>query len=467
MLLVFLLGILYKRKIAAIQKYSLALLTVLLWDPFAVLSIGFWLSFVAVGALLYAYSNRRQLSDRKNILSRFMHPQLVINLGLLPCTLLFFSKTAMLASVINLLAIPWVCFLVLPFAMLGSLVLVINQAIGLGLLTFAETNFSYLWVFLKYCGQLPVYLWQTPQQYLYVYLAIATIGSLWLFIPRGIPGRYWGLITLVLLFCTRVDTLGFAQAEFSLLDVGQGLSAVIRTQNHVLVYDTGARLGENFDLGSQVVAPYLQTIGVKHITKLLISHADNDHIGGAVGLMSKLKVEELILNDAEQLSEHKRSACLAGQSWTWDGVDFKILHPTFYQATKKRNDQSCVLMVQAGDKKVLLTGDIETKAENSLITTYGSNLKADLLIVPHHGSKTSSSLEFLQAVQPEFALIPVGYRSQYGHPKPEIIARYQQLGIHILRTDLDGALIFKLGTGINAPARCFRREHNKFWLAKS
>ena len=269
------------------------------------------------------------------------------------------------------------------------------------------------------------------------------------------------------LFFARVNLIPVGQAEFTLLDVGQGLSAVVRTRNHVLVYDTGAKLRNNFDLGSMVVAPYLQTMGVKAIDTLMISHADNDHIGGAISLMSKLPTKELLISDLSELYTYNPKLCIADRQWQWDGVWFKVLHPGYETISSKRNDRSCVLMVQAGKQKVLLTGDIESKSEKHLVATYGKELQADLLLVPHHGSKTSSSVEFIQQVQPKYALIPVGYKNQYGHPAQQITQRYLELQIPSLRTDLDGALSFVLGgpelmSGLQ-PKRY--RRLRKFWLA--
>lgn len=237
---------------------------------------------------------------------------------------------------------------------------------------------------------------------------------------------------------------------------------MVRTQNHVLVYDTGAKLQDNFDLGSRVVAPYLQSVGIKKIDALMISHGDNDHAGGAEGLLRKIAAQAVITSEAQTLDAYNPALCQAGQQWEWDGVWFAVLHPDDAQYYKKRNDRSCVLMIQAGEHKALLTGDIEKRSEKELITRYGEELKADLLLVPHHGSKTSSSEEFIQTVNPKYALIPVGYKNQYGHPKEPVLQRYKDLNVSILRTEYDGAISFRLGGDLMP--HCYRREQKGFWL---
>jgi competence protein ComEC len=466
MIIVLFSGVLCKRKISASQRYSLALIAVLLWEPFVVLSIGFWLSFLAVGSLLYAYSGRWHLSQTTTLIWRWLRPQCLIAIALLPCTLLFFAQAPIVAPLINLIAIPWVCLLVLPLSLLGILTLAINNYLGVKILQLAEVLVAYLWPLLKWCSTLAVYLWRTPDKNLIYIICCAMLGAVWIFVPKGIPGRLWGILGFMPLFFARSDLLAYSQANFTLLDVGQGLAAVVRTQNHVLVYDTGAKLNTNFDLGSRVVAPYLQSQGIKQIDILFISHADNDHIGGAKALMSKVPTLELMINDLNYLPEYDRTQCLAGQNWVWDGVQFNVLHPNENNLSKNRNDNSCVLLVQAGEHKVLLTGDIEAKAEQYLLHTYGSRLQADILVVPHHGSKTSSSWEFLEQVQPKFALVPAGYKNQYGHPKELILARYAELGSQIYNTAVDGAISFHLLAGEGLDPDCFRKQRHWFWSAQ-
>lgn len=453
MILVFLYGLLLKRKVCSVHSYSLALLLVLLYEPFAVLSIGFWLSFGAVGLLIYALRGRR---------TRWWQQQCVITIGLFPLTLLCFAQYSIIGPIANIIAIPWVSFTILPLGLIGTIFAPINNNISSIFLNVANKSFTALWLVLKQLANVPVYNWSRPQVNTILIGIIALISVLWLFLPRGMPGRYWGIIGLVTLVLCSTGAIPYGHAQFTLLDVGQGLSAVIRTKNHTLVYDTGAMLNDQFDLGTRVVAPFLINVGVKKIDTLMVSHADNDHIGGAVGLINKIKTDFIITTATQELKNFNPRDCEAGHQWQWDGVVFTILHPNANSYYSKRNNNSCVLMVQAGSHKLLLTGDIEALSEHELMHRYGAGLHANIMLVPHHGSKTSSSRKFLELVRPDYALIPAGYKNQYGHPKVEVLQRYNELGITLLNTAYDGAISFNLRSDLLQP-RCFRREQKHFW----
>lgn len=454
MILVFSLGLILKRKTCSVHGYNLALFLVLLLDPFAVLNLGFWLSFGAVGLLIYALRGR---------VIQWWRQQWVITVGLLPLTLLCFAQYSIIGPIANLIAIPWVSFTVLPMGLLGAILAPISTTLSVLILNAANKSFVVLWWFLKKFSQISVYNWFVPQVNVILIIIPALIGVLWLFLPRGLPGRHWGIIGFLPLLFGGTGNIPYGHVQFTLLDVGQGLSAVIKTKNHTLVYDTGAKLNSHFDLGSRVVAPFLQTTGIKTIDTLMISHADNDHIGGALGLMNKIKTNSIITTAVPELASFNPGVCEAGQQWQWDGVVFTVLHPQNNVYYSKRNNNSCVLMVQAGLHKILLTGDIEALSERQLMQRYGESLHADIILVPHHGSKTSSSKEFLELVRSEYALIPVGYKNQYGHPKAEILQRYEQIGITTLRTDYNGAIEFRLDGKALRP-HCYRQERQRFWI---
>lgn len=463
MLSIFLAAILLKRKISSWYSFYLALLLVVLWDPFVVLSVGFWLSFFAVGLLMYASHSKAKPKGYMARILMWIRPQVVITIGLLPITLLCFSKSSIIGLVANCIAIPWVSFAVLPISILAILLIPFIPNLSSVLLQFTANNFAKLWVILTKLSNIPIYTWQVPSEYKWLLIICSSLGVLWLFIPRGLPGRLWGACGFVPLLLMQTTLIPFGQADFILLDVGQGLSTVIRTQNHTLIYDTGPKLPGGFDLGNNVVIPYLHAKGIKKIDTLVISHIDNDHIGGALAILEKIPTQDILISNNNTLTKYNPHVCIAGQSWNWDGVQFTVLHPIAENQVKKRNDHSCVLMVQAGDHKALLTGDIEKHSEKQLIELYGKQLQSDLLLVPHHGSKSSSSIEFLQTVKPKYALIPVGYKNQYGHPKEYVLQRYRDIGATILRTEQDGAISFRLG-GDLLP-HCYRREQRWFWSA--
>jgi competence protein ComEC len=461
MLAVFLAGILLRRKMSTLHSYSLALLLVLLWDPFAVLAPGFWFSFIAVGFLLYALRHKSVPKTKLSKIVAWLKPQIVIFIALLPITLFYFGKSSLIAPVANMIAIPWVSFLVLPLSLCATIFMPFTTQFSATLLQLAERSFAYLWIVLDHLTKIPTLNFAAADQNVVLIMLGATLGAIIILLPAGSPRKWLGILGLLPLFFLSPNIIPHGQADFILLDVGQGLATVIRTQKHILVYDTGPRLREDLDLGARVVVPYLQQLGIDKIDRLVISHIDNDHIGGAKSLLEKIKVNSILISDERGLPNHTAATCSAGQTWEWDGVRFTMLHPDPAVINKKRNDQSCVLMVEAGDHKILLTGDIEKRTEKQLIDHYGSNLRADILLVPHHGSKSSSSLEFIRAVQPKYALIPAGYKNQYGHPKPEILQRYEQLGVEVLRTEYEGAISLRLG-GDLLPSS-YRKDQQHFY----
>ena len=249
----------------------------------------------------------------------------------------------------------------------------------------------------------------------------------------------------------------------TLLDVGQGLSAVVQTANHWLVYDTGAKFSAESDMGQSALLPFLRLQGADKIDKLIISHGDNDHIGGAASLMRGIPTEQVLTSVPQQLSDYSPVRCAAGQSWTWDKVRFTLLSPQ--QAFVSENDNSCVLKIQSEQGTVLLTGDIEALAESWLVETYGNNLKAKVLIAPHHGSKTSSTTGFLQAVQPEYVLIPAGYRNQFGHPHQDVLRRYEQIKAKWLTSADSGAITISVKDG-SWVVQSMRDTESKYWNVK-
>ena len=280
--------------------------------------------------------------------------------------------------------------------------------------------------------------------------------------PRGWVGRWLAIVYLLPLFLAKPDAPKQGEIWFTLLDVGQGLSAVVETANHLLVFDTGAKFGEIFDAGSAVVVPFLQKQGLKKIDILVVSHADNDHSGGVDAILQQFKVANLLASVPKKIKNYHAQFCHAGQHWQWDNVNFTFLYPATTQKGLG-NDSSCVLHIQTGNQSILLTGDIEKAAEHYLVAKQKKALSATLLIAPHHGSKTSSSPDFVQAVAPKYVLFATGYRKRYHFPSNNILKRYQQIAT-TYNTAFSGALSFKLDglSKLELPEE-FRINHKHIW----
>jgi competence protein ComEC len=449
-------GIVFARKMALSQILALAMLLVLLWDPLSVLSAGFWLSFGAVAIIAYALSNRHEpsVSSFRKWVGGTLTTQFAVVLGTLPIVLSIFGYVSLTSIPANLIAIPCVSFFVVPLTLLATSVILFFPELSSLLLHITAYIFDTLWVFLEWLAGFRI--WQQHQPPLWTVLT-AMVGVVILLLPRGFPARWLGIIWLLPLFFIPPPHPNRGEVWFTLLDIGQGLAAVVRTENHLLLYDTGTKKN-----GRAVILPFFSAKGIRHIDKLLISHDDSDHSGGARNVLENFAVDEILASAPEKFQGSNAHLCQAGQYWQWDSVHFKILHPHMNYQEKKDNDRSCVLKISSSYGTILLTGDIEKGAEHHLVGRYPIDLKADILVVPHHGSKTSSTNHFIKTVQPAIALFSAGYRSRYGHPKKEIVQRYSRHHIMTLNTAQTGAIQFQLSdegiSGILA-----REKMRRYW----
>jgi competence protein ComEC len=290
------------------------------------------------------------------------------------------------------------------------------------------------------------------------------MGVLLILMPRGIPARWTGLIWLLPLLYTQPSRPAQGEFWFTLLDVGQGLSAVVHTHSHVLVYDTGPRFSKSLDSGEAVVTPYLQHHGIHHVDTVMISHGDSDHIGGLRSLLENVSVGNIITSVPALIQHSQVEACQEDQQWRWDGVDFRVLHPP-PGATGQDNDRSCVLRISVEDKAVLVPGDIERAAEARLVYRHAADLRARILVAPHHGSNSSSTPGFLEAVDPDYVLFPVGYRNRFGFPRREVEERYLKRGVAALNVAEEGALRFRIQDRIAPPER-YRHIMRRYWHSR-
>ncbi|MGK0674333.1 MAG: DNA internalization-related competence protein ComEC/Rec2 [Halothiobacillaceae bacterium] len=454
MLLAVVLAMLSRRVVRTRDVLGLALLFVLLWDPLSVLDVGFWLSFAAVGLLVYAGSGRLM---QLGWLRESSHAQLVIAIGLLPLTLLLFQRVSLVAPLANAFAIPLVTLLVTPLALVGGVLALLVEPLGHALLWLtARLLDGLMWLLHGMAG------WSMAQGFPaqaapWIFL-LAVPAVAWLLAPHRIPARWAGLALLVPLVWPRVPQPGPGELWLDMLDVGQGQAVLVRTAGHTILYDAGPLGLSGFDAGAEVVLPVLRGLGVKRLDTVVLSNADRDHAGGFAAIRSNLEV--LSLWHGGGIDEGK--PCRKGAGWVWGGVRFTFLHPDHGFHSSQDNDQSCVLRIDAPGGSVLLTGDIERRAEAALLEEPDA-LRATVVQVPHHGSATSSSRAFVEAVAPRVALISAGYRNSFRHPRPEVVARWKAVGAEIFDTPACGRIRVQLAEGERPEVHCVRTKWPWAW----
>jgi competence protein ComEC len=435
-----------------------ALAVVLLADPWAVVSPGFWLSFGAVALMLYVGAAQ---IGRAHWLAQWGRVQWAITVGLAPLVLLLFQQVSLVSPVANAIAIPVVSLVVTPLALVAAV------APGQWLAEAAHAVLAALMPVLDALAQLPGAAWRqhAPAPWS---AALALVGVAWLLAPRGVPARYAAAALFVPLFAVRPDGPAADELRITFLDVGQGLAVVVQTRAHALLYDAGPAYSVDADAGNRVVVPFLRGEGLDRLDAVVVTHNDVDHSGGARSVMRTLPPGLLwsSLDRAHPLQGDApyRLPCRAGVRWTWDGFAFEILHPlpaSYDDPFATPNSRSCVLRVSGRGGAALLTGDIEERDEQSLLAS-GAVRRADVLLAPHHGSGTSSTPAFLAAVRPAHAVFTTGYRNRFGHPKPDVVARYVAAGTAVWRTDRDGAVTVKIATdGVRVMRH--RDEQRRYW----
>jgi len=440
MLGVVLAALLSARQLAVSTVLAAALLLVLLLDPWAVLSAGFWLSFGAVALLFYVAQGRL---GARHWLADWLRAQWAVTLGLMPLLLALFQQFSLVSPFANALAIPLVSLAITPLTLLGSLP---GFAWALEL---AHALLVPLMDFLRLTTQWPGALWQQHAPLPWS-VPLALLGVAWLLLPRGFPARWAGVLLFLPLFLMTPERPAPGAVWVRVLDVGQGQAIHVQTAAHDLMFDSGPSYGTQADAGSRILVPYLRAAGVGRLDKLIVSHADSDHAGGADSLLAAVPTRAV------------ERRCTDGAAWKWDGVRFRVLHPheTDYTDKKSTNALSCVLKIDSPHGSVLIPGDVEGAAEHELLARHGDALQADILIAPHHGGKKTSSPEFVAAVGARDVVFPVGYRNRFGHPHPDILARYADARIY--RTDRDGAVMLKLGAGGTATER-ERVSRPRYW----
>jgi len=424
------------RHLGVIWPLLLSLNAVLIVEPLASLQPGFWLSFLAVGILLLIFSGRL---GAWSWLRSWTRAQWLIALGLLPFLLALNLPISLSGPLANLIAVPWVSFVALPPALLGTLLLPV-PVLGEGLLWLAGGALNGLFQFLGWVadgvpvwipGAMPFWVW-----------ALSLLGALLLLLPSGVPLRPLGWPLVLLCVFPPLKSVPYGQVQVVQLDVGQGLAILLRTREHTVLYDAGPRFGE-FDIGERIVLPVMRKVGVRKLDLMLLSHADADHAGGALAIQQGMPVARVLGGELERLAPQLNAQlCEVGESWEWDGVTFTTWR---WEQAKEGNQASCVLMVEANGERLLLTGDIDADAEQAALRS-DFDVRADWLQAPHHGSRTSSSKPFLRGVDPQGVLISRGRNNAFGHPHPLVMSRYRWFGIRTYDSAELGAISLQLGT---------------------
>lgn len=453
-----------------------ALVGVLAWDPWAVLAPGTWLSFFAVGLLIYVASGRLTLDRAPRSAWRALselrtaaQAQWAITVGLVPLSLALFQQVSLIGPAANAVAIPLVTFAIVPLTLAAAL------------LPFdapwraAHALFEPLMRVLEALSSLDGAAWAQHQPPTWA-IVVGVAGVLLCLAPRGMPGRVLGILALAPLFLVRPAAPAPGTFRLTALDVGQGTAIVVQTRSRALLYDTGPRWHETADAGNRIVAPFLRAAGIRSLDMMIVSHRDLDHSGGALSLLQVVPVGVLVSSLADdspivarQSERGSMLRCRSGQRWEWDGVRFELLFPAeehYADPWRKTNELSCVLRVAAASGSALLAGDIEAVSESALLTTRRESLAADVLIVPHHGSRTSSTSSFIAAVAPRHAVFTVGYRNRFGHPRADVVARYARANAALHRTDESGALTFEFAPPGPGPPRAEREFAPRYWQTR-
>ena len=437
-----------------------ALLVVVLIDPWAVLAPGFWLSFGAVAVILYVAVGR---IGREHWLASWTRVQVAVTLALIPPLLALFQQVSIVSPLANAFAIPAVSLVVVPLTLIG-----IAMPFDF-FLNCAHFVMDWCMALLEWFAALPDAVWQQHAPPVWT-VVVATAALALLLAPRGLPARWLGAIGLLPLFVVAPNALQAGDAEIVVLDVGQGLSVLVRTEKHALLFDAGPQFGPGADSGSRIIVPYLRAAGVERLDGFVVSHDDDDHWGGASSVLQAVPADRVLtsLPDLDPLVVQAQPAlrCESGQRWEWDRVRFEVLHPTrdsYQDPAVRENDRGCVLRVEAGGRRVLIPADIERRAEEALLRREPGLMNADVLLAPHHGSRTSSIPEFVRATSPRIVVFSAGYRNRFGHPHRDVVRRYLDSGARIYRTDRDGAVIIALRAGGAIGVTPYRALYRRYW----
>ena len=470
MIAIVLLAKIYLVNMQPFRQLAIAVFVVLLWDPVAVIAPGFWLSFMAVTAIFLAIGNKEIAEDNVGIktanhdlfakIRDLVAMQWSITLLLLPFSLLFFKQVSIVSPIANLLLIPLFSFFVVPLALMMTL---LNQ-LKAPLIELLYIQFlGVLEWLLGYLQRISAYDWfvfQTSEISLYRFGLLLLPVFVWHLGRFRFQKMLATVIVATALFFPSPQKPG-DQLVVTVLDIGQGTSILLETAGRVLLYDLGPRYGNGNSATMSIVVPFLKNRGIHKVDRLIISHADSDHAGDLAGFLQAFNVEKIIAGEALKTSR-LHDLCQSGQSWQWQQTRFEFLSPDRHPVNN--NNASCVLRVEHGENRVLLTGDIERSVERRLLNTHRHKLAAEVVLVPHHGSKSSSTTEFVKAVDARLAINTSAYLNRYGFPKEAVRQRWVENGARFLNTGDSGALELVIGkVAEDISFASFMQEFGKYW----
>ena len=470
MLAIVLAALCLRRPLRPGRGLALAMVVVLAVDPLATLDVSFWLSFIAVAVIALSLHGRLADPARdtasgqpwlrwRRAIGMFVLLQGLIVVGMAPATGVFFGQVPLVSPMANVLLVPLFSVLIVPGTLLGILLIPLVPALGLWWLECLSRLLDALWPSLEALAVLPWSVYPLPAlpQAWWLVLSLAALLAL---APRGLPGRWLVLPLLAATLAWRPSVPAHGDFQLWMLDVGQGLALLVRTHRHVLLYDTGPASPEGFDAGRSVILPMLAHQGIERIDMVMLSHGDNDHAGGWPSVRAQLPIARGLVGGADA-ARFDTEPCLAGQRWHWDGVSFEVLHPA--SPRLRGNEGSCVLSIRAAGGALLLTGDIERWGESNLLAA-GEDLQHALVVVPHHGSATSSSIGLVAAVNPDIALISAAHANRWNLPRDEVVARWRGVGAEVFNTAETGALEIRVSakSGIDI-AEGWREQRRRFW----
>lgn len=454
-------------------------------DPFAFLQRGFWLSFLAVAVLAYVFSQRLY---QYKFWYGLLLTQLVLFVALTPILLILGLSIPLLSPLANFIAVPLLSFILLPSLFLFLITSVLDMSIAPYFLEFSDNMFHFLYMWLTYLCDLNVLLMNTGHSP-YILMVLGGMGVLFLLAPTGLHSKLLGACLLAGIFVLKPHRS--ISAQLTVLDVGQGLSAIFIRDDQAFVYDVGAKFSKNFNIGDRVLSPYLASIGVLDVNVLMISHSDNDHSGGLAGFLSSVAVKHIVAGEPSHIVSQdlnlsdkgiSLNSCEAGmtkifdtystkdtwqQSISWDVLwpSRKVFEKINEKWVSKNNNRSCIVVVRVHGYSILFMGDVEYRVERQLLKDGVLPRDVDVLIAPHHGSKTSSSIDFVRWTRPKNVIFSAGYKNRYRHPNSDVVKRYESIGSQVFNTATLGALQFTFQPGGGKlKASASRWDTPKIWF---